>query len=247
MKIQKNKLVLLASEDKNYLIPCTGKFSCKYGAVDLDKLAGKKFGVKVKLGKKPFTVINPNVRDIMFKKFERGPQVILPEDGAMIVANTGIGQGSKVVEAGAGSGFLTTFLANLGCQITSYEKNIIFFAKAKKNIAKAGFKTVLYNRDITKARLPKDVDLVVLDMQYPEKVIKKAHASLKPGGYLVVYSLHLEQLQRVVPKLKNFSRIQIIESLQRRWQMEGRDQTFTRPKTHMLGHTGFLVFARKML
>jgi len=244
MKIKKGKLVLLQGKDKSYLIPCQGKFSCKYGAVDLDKLSGKRFGTQVKIGKKKFSVINPGIRDIMFKKFERGPQVILPEDGAMIAAFTGIGKGSKVIESGTGSGFLTSFLTNLGCEVTSYEKNKIFFTKAKKNINKAGLRATIKNKDITKSRLPSQVDLVVLDMQYPEQVIKKAWTALKPGGHLAVYSLHVEQLQRVVPRLKNFQNIKIVECLQRRWQVEGK--TYTRPKTHMLGHTGFLVFARKI-
>jgi len=246
MKVKKDQDVLLVNEEKTYLIPCRGKFSCKYGAVDLDKLVGKKFGLSVRLGKKKFTILNPNTRDIMFKKFGRGPQVILPEDAAMIAAFTGVGKGSKVVEAGTGSGFLTAFLANLGCEVTSFEKRKEHFNKAKRNLTRARLKVRLYNRDITKARLPRETDLVVLDMKTPEKVIKKAHTSLKPGGYLAIYSLHVEQLQRVMPRLKKFSHIRIVENLQRKWQIQGKKETFTRPKTHMMGHTGFLIFARKI-
>jgi len=236
--------VLLQGKEKSYLIPCQGKFSCKYGAVDLDKLSGKRFGIKIKLGKKPFTVLEPNLRDLMFKKYDRGPQVILPEDAAMIAAFTSVGAGSRVVEAGSGSGFLTSFFANIGCEVTSFEKRKEHFEKARKNIDKSGLKVKLYNKDITKSRLPKDVDLVMLDMQYPERVIKKAWSALRPGGYLAVYSLHVEQLQRVVPRLKKFQHIRIVENFQRNWQIQGN--TYTRPKTHMIGHTGFLIFARKV-
>jgi len=244
-KIKKNKPILLLSETKSYLIPCQGKFSCKYGAVDLDKVVGKKFGITVKLGKQKFSIINPNIRDMMFISLKRGPAVILPEDAAMIVAQAGIGVGSKVIEAGSGSGFLSIFLANIGCDVYSYELRKEHFLKAKNNILRANKKVHIFNKDILKARLPKDMDLVVLDMKYADKVVKKAYASLKHGGWLCVYSLHIEQMAAVVKAMKKFQNIKILECLQRKWQSQGKDETYTRPKTHMLGHTGFLIFGRK--
>jgi tRNA (adenine57-N1/adenine58-N1)-methyltransferase len=68
---------------------------------------------------------------------------------------------------------------------------------------------------------------------------------LKFGGWLAVYSMHIEEVKKVYEELKkyNFVDIKILESIQREWQSLGN---LSRPKTYMLAHTGFLTFARKM-
>src|SRR3989304_4225862 len=160
------------------------------------------------------------IRDFL-RKAKRGPQIIPPKDFGMIVAN-------------------------IGCKVYTYEIDEDFYQVAKKNIRNSGLHNIFLKKaDITKWIDEKNVDMVTLDMKNPEKVIKNAYNSLKYRGWLVVYSLHVEELQRVWKELKkyNFSRITILENLQREWQIE--DNTFTRPMTHMLAHTGFLTFARK--
>ena len=181
------------------------------------------------------------------KKAKRGPQVILPKDAGLIVSVTGCCPGWKVVDAGTGSGFLAIFLGNLGCKIYTYEKEKRFYDIARKNIKNSGLKNIkIKNSDITKGIKEKNVDMVTLDMKNPEKVLKHVYKSLKSGGWLVIYSMHIEQIQKVWKELKKygFKETKILENLQREWQIEGR--TFTRPKTHMLAHTGFLTFARKI-
>jgi tRNA (adenine57-N1/adenine58-N1)-methyltransferase len=181
------------------------------------------------------------------KKAKRGPQVILPKDAGLIVSVTGCCPGWKVVDAGTGSGFLALFLGNLGCKVYTYEKEKRFYNIAKKNIKNSGLKNIkIKNSDITKGIKEKNVDMVTLDMKNPEKVIKHAYKNLKSGGWLVIYSMHIEQIQKVWKELKkyDFKETKILENLQREWQIEGR--TFTRPKTLMLAHTGFLTFARKI-
>jgi len=181
------------------------------------------------------------------KKAKRGPQVILPKDAGLIVSVTGCSPGWKVVDAGTGSGFLAMFLGNLDCKVYTYEKEKRFYNIAKKNIKNSGLNNIkIKNSDITKGIKEKNLDMITLDMKNPEKVIKHAYKSLKSGGWLVIYSMHIEQIQKVWKELKkyNFEKPKILENIQREWQIEGR--TFTRPKTHMLAHTGFLTFARKI-
>jgi len=181
------------------------------------------------------------------KKAKRGPQIILKKDFGMIVAETGCNPDWKVVDAGTGSGFLAMLLGNLGCKIYTYEKEKRFYNIAKKNIKNSGLKNVkVKNSDITKGIKEKNLDMITLDMKNPEKVIKHGYKSLKSGGWLVIYSMHIEQIQRIWKELKkyDFKQLKILENIQREWQIEGR--TFTRPKTHMLAHTGFLTFARKV-
>lgn len=180
------------------------------------------------------------------KKAKRGPQVILKKDFGIIVAETGCNSNWKVVDAGTGSGFLAILLGNLGCKVYTYEKEKRFYNIAKKNIKNSGLKNVkIKNSDIKKGIRERNLDMITLDMKNPEKVIKHAYKSLKSGGWLVIYSMHIEQVQEVWKELGkyNFKQTKILENIQREWQIEGR--TFTRPKTHMLAHTGFLTFARK--
>ncbi|NIO44394.1 MAG: methyltransferase domain-containing protein [Candidatus Aenigmarchaeota archaeon] len=242
-KITNNSLILLLGK-KNYLVRPI-KFSCEFGTTDLRKLVGKKFGRKIKIGKEGFTVVEPNVTDFL-RKAKRGPQIILPKDLGLIVSVTGCSPGWKTVDAGTGSGFLTLFLGNLGCRVYSYEKEKRFFNIAKKNLKNYGLKNVVIrNSDITKGIKEKNVDLVTLDMKNPEKVIKHAFKSLKLGGWIAIYSMHIEEVKKVFKELKkyDFTNLKIVENLNREWQSI---KQFTRPKTYMLAHTGFLTFGRKM-
>jgi tRNA (adenine57-N1/adenine58-N1)-methyltransferase len=180
-------------------------------------------------------------------KAKRGPQVILPKDAGLIVSVTGCSPGWKVVDAGTGSGFLAIFLGNLGCKVFTYEKKKSFYDLAKRNIKKSGLKNIkIKNSDISKGIKERNIDMITLDMKNPEKVLKHAYKSLKPGGWLVIYSMHIEQIQKVWKELRKygFGKVRILENLKREWQIEGR--TFTRPKTHMMSHTGFLTFVRKL-
>ena len=243
-RITKDNLVLLLGKEKSYLVKPI-KFSCEFGTIDLKKLIGKKFGIKTKIGKESFTVVKPNIIDFL-KKAKRGPQVVLPKDASLIISITGCSPNWKVVDAGTGSGFLALFLGNLGCKVYSYEKNKKFYEIAKKNIKNSGLKNIkIKNYDITKGIKEKNIDLITLDMKNPEKVIKHAFKSLKPGGWIAIYSMHIEEVKKVFKELKkhDFTDLKIVENLQREWQSI---KNFTRPKTHMLAHTGFLTFARKM-
>jgi len=242
-KINKNSLILLLGK-KNYLLRLI-KFSCEFGFFDLRKLTGKRFGTKIKIGKESFTIVRPNIIDFL-KKAKRGPQIIMPKDSGLIISITGCSPGWKVVDAGTGSGFLTLFLGNLGCKVYSYEKNKKFFEIAKSNLEKSELKNVIIkNSDITKGIKEKDVDMVTLDMKNPEKVVKHAFRALKHGGWIAVYSMHIEEVKKVFNEIKkyNFTDLRIIESIQREWQSV---KQFTRPKNYMLAHTGFLTFARRL-
>jgi len=242
-KISKENLILLLGK-KTYLIRPI-KFSCEFGFCDLRKLIGKRYGARVKIGKERFTVVKPNIIDFL-KKARRGPQIIMPKDSGLIVSVTGCSPGWKVVDAGTGSGFLSMFLANLGCTVYTYERKKEFYDIARKNVKNFGLMNVfLKNADITKRIKEKNVDLVTLDMQNPERVVKHASKSLKPGGWLAIYSMHIEEVKKVYEELKkyDFTDVKILENIQREWQSLGK---LTRPKNYMLAHTGFLTFARKM-
>jgi tRNA (adenine57-N1/adenine58-N1)-methyltransferase catalytic subunit len=242
--VKKNDLILLLGKEKKYLIRPI-KFSCEFGFCDLGKIVGKRYGIKVKIGKQSFTVVRPGLPD-MLKKAKRGPQIILPKDAAAIVSVTGCSSGWKIVEAGTGSGFLAMFFANIGCKVYTYEKRKEFYDISGKNFKNFGFKNVFpKNADITKGIKEKDVNMVLLDMQNPQDAVKNAFKALLPGGWLAVYSMHVEEVKNVYDEIAkfDFAEVRILSNVQNEWQILGG---LSRPKNFILAHTGFLTFARKL-
>jgi len=240
--IEKGDWVVLVGE-KSYVVQVGDRpFSCQYGEIDVHKLKRKKYGgvLKSHLGKE-FRVLEPRLPD-MLKKIRRQPQIIGMKDGGAIAGFCGLNKEDRVVEAGTGSAALTVFLAGIVKKVYSYEVREDFFKSAKKNLELCGVKNVvLKNKDFAEMT-EKDVDCIVLDMGSPEKVVDVAYKALKPGGFLVVYSPVLEQVERVRKKMENFNFVRTIELIKRDWEI-GNNRT--RPKTRMLGHTGFLTFGRR--
>ena len=189
MKIRKNELILLSGGGRKYLTSCAGKFSCKFGSVNLDLFVGKKFGIKIKIGKEKFSAIKPNVLDIL-RFAKRGPQVILSKDSSAIASVTGCGKGWKVLDAGSGSGFNAIFLANLGCEVLTAEKDKRFFRLAERNILTSNsispLKIQIKNSPVEKLFRKEHFDLITLDLQNSQKLVRKSFSALKPGGWLCI-------------------------------------------------------------
>jgi tRNA (adenine57-N1/adenine58-N1)-methyltransferase catalytic subunit len=90
------------------------------------------------------------------------------------------------------------------------------------------------------------VDRVVLDMLAPWECVERVAEALTPGGLVCAYVATTTQLARTVETLRahgGFTEPQAWESLVRDWHVEG---LAVRPAHSMIGHTGFLVTARRM-
>lgn len=250
-KITSADKVLLLGESTFLVDVSKGMFHTNYGTIDLSKLVGKKFGTRIKSSKgESFSVLRPNINDFLQKRLSRLPQIVSLKDCSLIAGFTGLSSGYHVVEAGTGSAFLTIFMANLvkpNGKIFTYELRSDFFKSAKRNIEDSGLAAFVdaKNRDISKGFKEKDVDLVVLDMIGAEKVVQKAHKSLKSGGFLAVYSPYIEQVKLVCDAIgmESFMDVRTVECLVRDYKIT-RD--FSRPNTTMLAHTGYITFARKV-
>lgn len=243
-------VVLLLSKEEAYMIRVLDRdFHTKSGVIKWKNLRKAKIGdtIKTHLGKK-FSIVKPNLKDILEKMVKRMPQVILPKDIALMIAYTGVSPGDSVVDIGCGSGYTAIFLANYlrPGKVVTYENNKKILKVAKKNVEVSGLSKFIKirNKDATKGISEKKVDLVTVDIQNPEKVIKRAYTALKVGGYLVVYSPTIEEVVKVIKKIEelNFSYTNMIENIVREWKTERT----IRPKTMGLMHTGFMIFARKL-
>jgi tRNA (adenine57-N1/adenine58-N1)-methyltransferase len=216
----------------------------QYGLIKKEEIEKSKNKVKSHL-KKEFYVFNPSFID-KYEKLRKMPQTMLLKDIAPIIAYTGINKDSMVLDAGTGSAFLACFLANLVKKVITYERRKEFIKNAKENIEFLELKNIkIKNQDIFKKITEKNLDLITLDVTEPWKAIKNCEKALKNGGFLVSYSPSITQVMKFVKELKkaNFVVTKIIETIEREWHSEDLK---VRPKTKIIGHSGFLVFSRKV-
>jgi len=242
-KIQR---VLAGKDGKTFYVSDLSKdMHTQFGFISKKELKRKKGIVKTNKGKE-FFIFEAGFID-RFKKLKRGAQIITLKDAGSIIAETGINRDSRVLDAGGGSGALACVLGNIVKQVVTYENNKAFVNIIEENIKNLDLKNVtVRNKDITKGISEKNLDLVVLDMLNPEKVIEHAAKSLKSGGFLVAYLPSVTQVVnfvRTMGRNKNLILSKVIENIQRQWKIEGK---IARPEFSMLGHTGFLIFVRRV-
>jgi len=248
-----DSVLLYLDQRRTYLVTVESKKSLHThkGFIQLDELVGKEYGTRIasSMGVE-FVALRPTVRDHVFKML-RKTQITYPKDIALIVMFSGIGPGSRVVEAGTGTGALTSALAfyvKPTGHVYSYEIREDFMSTALKNLKKAGASEYvdLRNKDITEGIDETEVDAVVLDLATPWLVIPHAYSALKGSGTLVSFSPTIDQVVKTVEALKEngFVDIDTVECFMRRMQVE---RGKTRPQTLMTGHTGYITVARKAL
>jgi len=246
-------VLLYLNRKRTYLVKVEkGKsFHTHKGFLQLDQLIGNPYGTRILSNTgTEFVIIKPLLSDYIFKS-QRKTQITYPKDVALIVMFSGIGPGSRVVEAGTGTGALTTALAHYvkpSGRVYSYEIRPEFTQTAMKNLKRANLLDYveIKNKDITQSIDETEVDAVVLDLATPWQVIPHAYSALTGGGALVSFSPTIDQVIKTVEALQqnNFIDIETIECIMRRMQTE---RGKTRPETLMTGHTGYTTFARKAL
>lgn len=219
------------------------------GVVDGDRLLSSEDGAELTIAGKRFWLLVPGATEMM-SSVERGAQVITPKDAATILMELNIKSGDKVLEAGVGSAALSIALLNQvrpWGQVISMEIRQEFADKGKKNIEKAGLSEGwhLHIGDVRKDRLDIVVDAVVLDMPDPWDAVENVSSMLRNGGRFCSYVPNTNQLERVVRQLHSsgFVEVRCFENMQREMVVH---EMGVRPSYDMLGHTGYLVFARKV-
>jgi tRNA (adenine57-N1/adenine58-N1)-methyltransferase len=183
----------------------------------------------------------------------RGATIIYPKDSALILGYGDIRPGMRILEAGAGSGALSIAILktlNGVGELVSYEIREDFAEIAKTNISSFfGFSPPnhrIINQDLGQASLEEHFDRVVLDMLAPWEHVELAAKFLKSGGVFICYVATTTQLSRIAEEIKAsgfFTEPESFETLLRNWHHEG---LAVRPAHTMNGHTGFLLFARRI-
>ena len=228
-------------------------FFTNKGEIEHDRLIGRPEGIVVRSSAGgDYLVFRPLMNEYAVS-MPRGAAVIYAKDASQILTMADIFPGARVVEAGAGSGALTSYLLRaVGPDglVSSYEERDDFAEIAKRNVEQ------LYGEghpawkltvgEVLETLDDQDVDRVILDMVDPWSCVERVAQVLTPGGILCCYVATTTQLSRIVETIRahgEFAEPYAWESMVRAWHLEG---LAVRPDHKMVGHTAFLVTARRM-
>ena len=234
-----------------------GTFHTHKGYFKHEQIIGRPEGsVVVNTAEIEYLALRPLLADYVLS-MPRGAAVVYPKDAAQIVAMADIYPGARVVEAGVGSGALTMSLLRAvgdAGHVHSIERREDFAAIAQGNVETffggphpAWQLSVGDLSDVLpEVAEPGTVDRVVLDMLAPWENVDAVASALAPGGVLVCYVATTTQLSRTAEDLRadgRFTEPSAFETMIRGWHLEG---LAVRPEHRMIGHTGFLILARRM-
>lgn len=217
-----------------------------------DDLIGKPIGTQVRthLGF-PYYLLTPTTDEII-RNIPRESQIIFPKDAGYIIMKMGIQPGSRVVEAGTGSGGLCLTLATaVGDKghVYSYDVRKDMQDLAKRNLIRAGLmdRVALKLHDAEDGFDETEVDAVFLDLLMPHHFLRQARTALRGGGVLGILLptanqvIELLQAMAVYP---GFGLIEVEELFLRSYKAIAAR---FRPQDQMIGHTGYLIFARAVI
>ena len=195
-----------------------------------------------------FLAVRPTLGDYV-REMPRGPQIIYPKDLGNILILADIFPGATVVEAGLGSGALTSALlraVGTDGQVITYEVNEATVPKALNNVRAVipePSNLVVNIGDIYEGINERQVDRVVLDVPEPWQAVTGVGDALVMGGIFLSFLPTILQVHQLVEELQQDSRFQLIETVEtllRSWHVTQRS---VRPSHRMVAHSGFLTTA----
>ena len=228
------------------------EFSTKKGQLKHDDMIGQPEGTVLvsSLGGQ-YQVFRPLLSEYVVS-MPRGAAIVYPKDAAHIVTMTDVFPGARVVEAGAGSGALTLYLlraVGASGHVHSYEVREDFAEIACRNVEQVAGPDAPWSLtvgDVREVIVEDEVDRLILDMVDPWTCVPLAAERLVPGGIVCAYVATTTQLSLFVETLRadgGFTEPHAWETSMRDWHLEG---LAVRPIHGSVGHTAFLVTARRM-
>ncbi|WP_448335599.1 tRNA (adenine-N1)-methyltransferase [Bellilinea sp.] len=230
-----------------------GELQTHRGVVKFDDIIGKPWGSRIRshMGN-PFYVLQPALGDLL-KELPRNTQILYPKDIGFILVQMGIGEGQVVLEAGTGSGSLTSamaFAVGSRGKVITYEAREEMQKLARKNISRLGLeeRVDFKLRELTQEQGfdEEGVDALFLDLPNPYNYIHHARKALKMGGFFGCILPTANQVSKLLLALRqfDFAFVDVCEVLLRYYKPE---PDRLRPVDRMVAHTGFLIFARPVL
>lgn len=227
------------------------QFHTHKGFISLGELIGKPFGCEVasSLGQR-FWVLKPTTHDLIMHNARR-TQIMYPKDIGLIILKLSLTAGAQVLEVGTGSGAMTiaaaTAVKPLG-HVHTYEVRDEFAEMAQRNLRRASLSeyVTIHWADASAGIDGSDFDAAIIDIGDPWTVISHVHKALAGGSPVVSFSPTVNQVEKTTESLgkAGFANIHTLECFIREIRA---DIGKTRPATIMVGHTGYLTFAQKII
>ncbi len=240
------KKVNMVRKREYYVRDNSNDFHCADGAVKKDMLNQVDGATVTTNTGREFVLLTPNFID-KYKRIRRMAQIIPRKDIGMIITETGIGKSSIVLDMGSGSGAVAIMLSQFVKKVKTYDVREDHLALVRKNCEILGIKNVTpVIHDVYLGLPDKNADLIVLDLPEPWKMLDNADKALKKNRFIVSYSPTIPQVMdfvNAVAQHKSFVHEKTVELLSREWEIEERK---VRPMSRMMGHSGFLSFARRI-
>lgn len=228
------------------------KLETHRGILEHDDLIGTPLGSQVKthLGYS-YYMLSPTTDEII-RYQKRNSQIVYPKDSGYIMIRLGVRPGSRVLETGTGSGGMTTALASLvgdEGQVYSYDLRDDMQQLAQKNMAQVGWehRVTFKQGDAAEGFDERDLDAVFLDLPRPWEALDAVRASLKGSGALASLIPTANQLIDLITALENRTDFGFVEAEELIMRPYKTIPPRVRPDDRIIGHTGFLVFARAVV
>jgi len=251
---QSGDLVMVVSHDqKRYFIRLESEreLQTHRGVILHDDLIGIPWGSEIRshLGINHY-IIEPSLRDLLLH-IRRRSQIVFPKDIGYILLRLSAGPGQTIIEAGTGSGALTTAFAWIVGQegkVISYDRREDLQKLARQNLQRVGLEDRVKFRlcDISEGFEEKDIEALFLDLPSPHLFLSQVRGALSNSGRFGAILPTTNQVSALIESLKkhDFDLIDVCEIYLRFYKPVAER---LRPTDRMVAHTGYLVFARPVL
>ncbi len=242
--------LFISTDRKHYVRTLTkgDKLATHLGNIAYEDLIGLDYGTQVSthLGNL-FYMLQPAFEDLLAHA-RHDTTIIQPKDLGFITLKLNIRAGTKVIEAGTGSGGLTTWLASLvgdSGHVYSYDRRGGNIETAKRNLTRSNVmdRVTIKERDIAEGFDETAVDAVFLDVTNPYDYLEVARTALVGGGHFGALVPTMNQVIDLTTKMFKgaWFRVEVEEIWQRSYKVV---PARLRPEDRMIAHTGYLIFAR---
>ena len=243
-------VLLLGKDGKRFVVRLDpgSELHTHRGFFKHDDILGQPLGVQLTshLGY-PFYLLRPSLHDLIMN-VKRESQIIYPKESGYALLKMNIMPGSRVIEAGTGSGAMTIALARgvmPSGKVYSYDRRQDMIDLATRNLSNVGVLDFveLKCRGIAEGFDEKDVDALFMDLREPHLYIGRVKEALAPGSFFGALVPTTNQVSALLEELerRGFVDLEVSEILIRRYKTV---PARLRPEDRMVAHTGYLVFAR---
>jgi tRNA (adenine57-N1/adenine58-N1)-methyltransferase catalytic subunit len=244
-------VLLLSSDDKRFVVRLAegAELHTHRGIVLHNDLLGQPLGRIIQSHKgERFVVLQATLYDLIMT-VQRGGTIMYPKDIGYTLVKLGIGPDIRVIEAGTGSGALTSALAHYvrpGGRVYSYEAREDMQTRARKNLERVALSEWVdfKIRDISEGFDEIEVDALFLDVREPEDYMSQVWAALKFGGAFGALVPTTNQVSAALAGMKSmgFADLEVVEIIIRLYKTV---PARLRPEDRLTPHTGYLLFGRK--